>query len=60
MKISEVFTAGGVPSITYNARSEYRLEENLVLDLEIEGKILSITGPTKIGKSTLCKKKSYA
>ncbi len=56
MKISEVFTAGGVPSITYNARSEYQLEENLELDLEIEGKILSITGPTKIGKSTLCKK----
>lgn len=56
MKISEVFTAGGVPSITYNARTKYQLEENLKLDLEIEGKILSITGPTKIGKSTLCKK----
>lgn len=56
MKISEVFTAGGVPNITYNARSRYHLEDNLKLDLQIDGKILSITGPTKIGKSTLCKK----
>lgn len=56
MKISEVFTAGGIPSITYNSREGYKLETKLLLALENKGKILSITGSTKIGKSTLCKK----
>ncbi|GKU84330.1 MULTISPECIES: hypothetical protein [Niallia] len=56
MRISEVFTAGGVPSITYNSRESLELEYNLALDLEIKGKIISISGPTKIGKTTLCKK----
>lgn len=56
MKISEVFTAGGLPSITYNPRDKLQLEHNLLMDLDIEGKIISITGPTKIGKTTLCKK----
>jgi len=56
MKISEVFTAGGVPNITYNSRENLELEDNLIMDLDIQGKIISITGPTKIGKTTLCKK----
>ncbi|EFZ1984509.1 ATP-binding protein, partial [Shigella flexneri] len=56
MKISEVFTAGGVPNITYNSRENLELEDNLTMDLDIQGKIISITGPTKIGKTTLCKK----
>ena len=56
MNISEVFTAGGVPSITYNSREKLELEYNLKMDLDIKGKIISITGPTKIGKTTLCKK----
>lgn len=56
MKIADVFTAGGVPNITYNSRESNHLEANLLMDLDIKGKIISVTGPTKIGKTTLCKK----
>ena len=29
MKIADVFTAGGVPDITYNSRESKHLEDNL-------------------------------
>ncbi|RFB13653.1 hypothetical protein DZB84_16980 [Bacillus sp. HNG] len=56
MEVTEVFTAGGLPSITYFSRDNYRLEAKLRNSLRLKGKIISITGPTKSGKSVLCKK----
>lgn len=56
MDISDVFTAGGVPSITYNSRENLGLEKKLGRQLKVKGKLISITGPTKIGKTVLWKK----
>ncbi|HHY2677473.1 TPA: hypothetical protein ACV439_005523 [Bacillus toyonensis] len=56
IKIGEVFTAGGTPNITYYARDNLKIESRLQKFLKAQGKIISITGPTKSGKSVLCKK----
>ncbi|PEJ23197.1 hypothetical protein CN887_21025 [Bacillus pseudomycoides] len=56
IKIGEVFTAGGTPNITYYARDNLKIESRLKKLLKAQGKIISITGPTKSGKSVLCKK----
>lgn len=53
VELSKVFVAGGQPTITYNPRSELKLEEKLNEYLETGYKILSITGPTKSGKTVL-------
>jgi len=55
-KASEVFIAGGQPSITYNPRKKYKLEEQLIEYLDTGYKLLSISGPTKSGKTVLCRK----
>lgn len=54
VKASEVFVAGGQPTITYNPRENLDLEGKLQEYLETGHKLLSITGPTKCGKSVLC------
>ncbi len=56
LKTEEVFTAGGLPSITYFSRDNHRLENKLRRSLIMKGKMVSITGPTKSGKSVLCSK----
>lgn len=53
VELSKVFIAGGQPTITYNPRSELKLEEKLNEYLDTGYKILSITGPTKSGKTVL-------
>jgi len=56
LEVFDVFTAGGMPSITYNARTNLGLVKRLSQRLGMKGKVLSITGPTKIGKTVLWKK----
>ena len=56
-KLSEVFIAGGQPTITYNPRKELGLEDKLIDYLETGFKILSMTGPTKSGKTVLVRSK---
>lgn len=56
ISVFDVFTAGGMPSITYNARENLGLEKKLKTRLGMKGKVLSVTGPTKIGKTVLWKK----
>lgn len=55
-KVGDVFVPGGLPAVTYVARESLRLER-LVNDYIDEGlKILSVSGPTKSGKTVLIRK----
>lgn len=55
MRANEVFIAGGQPTVTYSSRVELGLEDYLNDYLDTGYKLLSITGPTKSGKTVLCK-----
>jgi hypothetical protein len=55
MKSSDVFVAGGLPKVTYVRREHLNIEKRL-RDEFFEGyKIICVTGPTKSGKTVLCK-----
>lgn len=56
MKANEVFIPGGLPTHTYNPRYEFDLEPQLHEYIDVGLKLLSITGPTKTGKTVLCKR----
>ncbi|MFH8638762.1 hypothetical protein [Streptomyces goshikiensis] len=53
LRVAQVFVAGGLPTITYNPRSTRNLEEELRDYLDEGFKILSVSGPTKTGKTVL-------
>ncbi|WP_412515631.1 ATP-binding protein [Actinomadura madurae] len=56
IKAGKVFVAGGLPTLTYIPRSQNNLEQK-VLDYLDEGhRILSVSGPTKTGKTVLMRK----
>ncbi len=48
-----VFVAGGTPDVTYNPRDARRLEDEIRHFLRQGGKALSVSGPTKSGKTVL-------
>jgi hypothetical protein len=48
-----VFVAGGTPQITYNPRDARRQEIEVASFLDQHGKALSVSGPTKSGKTVL-------
>jgi hypothetical protein len=50
---SQVFVAGGLPTVTYNPRADLRLEDRVRDYLDERHKILSVSGPTKSGKTVL-------
>jgi len=52
-RTSEVFVAGKQPTITYNPRDERHLEQEVKGYLDQPGKALSVSGPTKSGKTVL-------
>lgn len=52
-RLGEVFVAGGQPTVTYVRREHLGLEEQIRTYLEIPFKILSVSGPTKTGKTVL-------
>lgn len=54
--LKDVFVAGGMPSLTYVDREHLHLEKSLRDELAEGYKIVAITGPTKSGKTVLCKK----
>jgi len=49
----DVFVAGGMPSITYVDRAALSLEKNLKAEISEGYKVISVTGPTKSGKTVL-------
>ncbi len=55
-KLSEVFVAGGLPSVTYISREEYNLETTMQDYLDARYKLLSISGSTKSGKTVLVRR----
>jgi hypothetical protein len=56
MRTSDVFVPGGFPEITYVPRDELQLEEKLQDYLAERYKVLSLSGPTKSGKTVLVRK----
>lgn len=54
-KLSEVFVAGGQPTVTYISRRSFHLEDRVREYLDSSYKILSISGPTKSGKTVLAR-----
>lgn len=50
---SEVFVAGGQPTVTYNPRPGQGVDQRVRDYLEEKHRILCITGPTKSGKTVL-------
>lgn len=55
VKVSRVFVPGGRPTITYVPRTELHLERRLQSYLDERHKVLSVSGPTKTGKTVLLK-----
>lgn len=54
--LRDVFTPGGLPSVTYVDRDHLKLEDKLADVLARGFAFTVVTGPTKSGKSVLCKK----
>lgn len=56
MKATEIFISGGLPTVTYNPRTHLDLEAKLIDYINTGYKLISVTGPTKSGKTVLCTK----
>ncbi len=54
VRLKDVFTPGGQPSITYVGREHLRLEDKIKQVLEQGYTMNVVTGPTKSGKTVLC------
>jgi hypothetical protein len=54
VKLKDVFTPGGQPSVTYVGREHLRLEDTIKKVLEQGYTLNVVTGPTKSGKTVLC------
>lgn len=52
--LEDVFVTDGFPTYTYVSAEEGRIERELNEGLSMANKIISIVGPSKCGKSTLC------
>ena len=51
----DVFVAGGQPTVTYVQRSELHVERELARAVATPNTIVSLAGPTKTGKTVLCR-----
>jgi len=52
----EVFVPGGEPIVTYVEREELHVERSFSRAIATPNQIVSLAGPTKTGKTVLCKK----
>ncbi|MEZ5920273.1 MAG: hypothetical protein R3C60_02870 [Parvularculaceae bacterium] len=52
----EVFIAGGQPTITYVDRQEEHVERSFARAIATPNQIVSLSGPSKTGKTVLCRK----
>jgi len=55
-KVTQVFVPGGMPELTYVARTERKLEESLGAAKDNLCKLVTVTGMTKSGKTVLAQK----
>lgn len=53
LKATEVFTPGSFPEHTYVNRNDEKLEEDLRNALDTPGQVISLSGPSKSGKTVL-------
>ena len=51
-----VFVAGGQPTITYVEREQLHIERSLARALATPNHLVSLAGPTKCGKTVLCRR----
>lgn len=56
LRLNDVFTPGGFPSVTYVNRDHLDLEKSVADGLARGYAFVVVTGPTKSGKSVLCRK----
>ncbi|CAN7264509.1 TniB family NTP-binding protein [Agrobacterium tumefaciens] len=56
MHRDQIFIAGGQPTVTYVDRQELHVERSLARAIATPNQIVSLAGPTKTGKTVLCKK----
>lgn len=56
MRIQDIFVPNGTPTITYVDRSEHKLEQTLREHYETPNVIVSVSGPSKSGKTVLISK----
>jgi hypothetical protein len=56
MKIQQIFTPNDTPTVTYVERSEHKLEQTLRQHYETPNMVVSVSGPSKSGKTVLIKK----
>jgi hypothetical protein len=56
MRVTEIFTPSDYPLYTYVARDEERIEDRLREALMTPGEIVSVSGPSKSGKTVLIEK----
>jgi hypothetical protein len=54
--VDDVFTPGGEPSVTYVDREQLGLEKKIRSALQRRHSFIVVSGPTKCGKSVLCKR----
>lgn len=57
IKLNKIFTPGSQPNVTYNARINIQLEENLENLVYFEGTLGVVSGKSKLGKTVLVKRK---
>lgn len=56
MKIQQVFTPNDIPTVTYVDRSDHKLEQKLRDYFNTPKMVISVSGPSKSGKTVLVKK----
>jgi hypothetical protein len=56
LKVSEIFTPNDTPTVTYVGRNDLNLEANLRAYCELPKMVVSVSGPSKSGKTVLISK----
>ena len=56
MRYEEVFTTNDIPTVTYVDRAEHKLESKLKDFYHTPNMVVSVSGPSKTGKTVLIKK----
>lgn len=56
LKVSEIFTPNDTPTVTYVGRNDLNLEANLRAYFDLPKMVISVSGPSKSGKTVLISK----
>ena len=56
ISVSDIFTPNDTPTVTYVGRQDLKLEERLSQNCKLPKMVVSISGPSKSGKTVLIKK----